>query len=676
MKPPVPPQYPYTRTIHNREITDIFAWIEDIDHPQTRLYLDAENDYTNYRVAHQKELRASILEELLSRTSETDQTAPYTVGDWTQFAMIEKHQSYWVYKRKHSSGLIETLLDGNQRAEGHKYFQVDTLKINPAQTYVAWLEDTQGNERFALYVQHLETNNIFSIQKSNIKWTLAWLDSKNLVYICGDDADRPCSVYLYNLDTGHSTLIWHESDEHFHLTVNRARIGNIVVCEAHSKTTSDVRLLETDGVSWKLTHIRPRQHGIKYTVAVGPKQLYIRSNQTKREFSISTQARNDHQIQHHFWTPPAGVTIQDLDLFSSHLVCWIRDNGLLKLYVHNLQSGTQSRLNFPDPTYEIYPDINHHFDTTQFRLRYTSPIQPDIVLSYCLETGISSCIHRFNTPNFIPSQYKCDRLWGTSQDGTQVPISIVESVDHQSHSPSPLLLVGYGAYGVSYDVGFQSHWISLVDRGFRIAIAHVRGGGEMGRHWYNQGKGIHKQNSFNDFITCSEYLLDNHYTTSDRLIISGGSAGGLLMGACLNQRPELFGGCVAEVPFVDVTTTMLNPNLPLTVIEYEEWGNPNIREEYEIMYAYDPYAQYNGQPYPPMLITGGLNDPRVGYWEPTKWIAKIRTLHPNSSSILLKMNMTSGHSGSSGRLSMLEEDAWTSAFIVNCATSSKHSNHL
>ena len=302
-----------------------------------------------------------------------------------------------------------------------------------------------------------------------------------------------------------------------------------------------------------------------------------------------------------------------MDLFASHLVCWIREHGLLKLHVLELQSGSHSRLNFPDPTYEIYPDINPHFDTTKFRLRYTSPIQPDIVLSYCLETGVSSCIHRFNTPNYVPDQYICDRVWATSKDGTQVPVSIVENRTHKTHNPSPLLLVGYGAYGVSYDVGFQSHWISLLDRGFRIAIAHVRGGGEMGRHWYNQGKGSAKQNSFQRLHRLCWIFLSTISTTSDTLIISGGSAGGLLMGACLNMKPELFGGCVAEVPFVDVTTTMLNPELPLTVIEYEEWGNPNKPEEYEMMFAYDPYAQYTGQLYPPTLITGGLNDPRVGY---------------------------------------------------------------
>lgn len=666
MQPPIPPQHPSTRTIHHQEVVDPFAWIEDIDHPDTLPYLEAENGYTNHISAPLRGLRQSILEELLIRTSDTDQTAPYTIGEWKRYATIDKDQSYWVHRREDHSGRTDVLLDENERAQGHEYFQLDTLQVNPTQTHMAWLEDTQGNERFTLYIQHLITKDIHVVAQPNIKWTIAWLDTDHLAYISGDDAERPCTVNLYNIHTEQSALIWYEADEHFYVTVHRARLGDVVVCEAHSKTTSDVRLLERAGDSWILRRIRQREHGIKYTVEVGLDTLFVRSNQDRPEFAIYTQNRGSN-VQVPFWTPSVGITIQDIDLFDDYVVCWIREDGLLKLIVHNLDTCSSRSMNFPDPTYEIYPDINPHFKTDQFRLRYTSPIQPDIVLSYCLETGKSSCIHRFNTPNYDPTRYTCDRRWATSKDGTQVPISIVENERHQPSVSSPVLLVGYGAYGVSYDVGFHSHWISLLDRGFRIAIAHVRGGGEMGRHWYNQGKGHHKQNSFDDFIACAEHLINGHIATSTTLIISGGSAGGLLVAGCLTQRPNLFGGCVAEVPFVDVTNTMLNPDLPLTVIEYEEWGNPNLESEYETIRAYDPYVQYNGQAYPPLLITGGLNDPRVGFWEPTKWLAKIRTLHPDSAAVLLKMNMTAGHSGASGRLSMLEEDAWTNAFIVNCA---------
>lgn len=667
MQPPIPAQHAFVRSIHDQQIFDPFAWLESIEHPDTLPYLSAENMYTESRTEHLSSLRSEVLKELHSRTALRDQTAPYTVNGWTRFATIDKDESYWVYKRQAPNGAIEILLDENVRAQDKEYFDIDALQLNPVQTHMAWLEDVEGRERFSLYIQHLESKATFVVAHSNIKWTLAWLDDVHIVYVGGDHADRPCEVRLYNIHTQQDSLVWTEPDEHFHISVHRARVGNVVVCEAHSKTTSDVRLLAfDDGTnSWTLSDIQPRQHGVKYSVEVGTDHLYIRSNQYRREFSVYTQKRQGLSEQQPFWIPDVGTTIQSIELFSSHLVSWIRQDGLMKLHVHNLDTDKTHILDLPEPTYEIYPDVNPHFDSPIFRLRYTSPIQPDIVLAYTLETAAFECIHRFSTPNYTKENYTCDRIWATSHDGTKIPISIVEHREHRNHVTAPLLLVGYGAYGVSYDVGFQSHWVSLLDRGFRIAIAHIRGGGELGREWYNQGKGQYKQNSFSDFIAAAELLISDRYTTPAQLIATGGSAGGLLMGACLNQRPELFGGCVAEVPFVDVTNTMLNPDLPLTIIEYEEWGNPNNVDEYSFMSAYDPYLQYNGQPYPSMLITGGLHDPRVGYWEPAKWMAKICTLHPDSQNILLRMNMTAGHSGSSGRLGMLEEDAWAVAFMID-----------
>ena len=665
---PKPYSTPETRTIHQETFVDNFSWLEDIDHPKTIPYITSENRYAEHYTDHLKELRASLLKELFDRTPHHDSTAPYQIKDWIRFATIEKDHSYWIHKRKHPSSKIEILLDENTRAQNHAYYHLDALQLAPSQNKMAWLEDTHGNERFQLYIRDLQTHETIQIDQPNIKWSLAWLDDRRLIYVVGDDADRPCAIRMYDCITTQDDLLWTDDDEHFYVSVHRSRSGNIVVCESHSKTTSEIRMISTNQDICTIKTVTPREHGVKYTVEVGKDSIFIRSNKERREFDVYQRELHQPASTKIFYRPDHGTTVENIDLFEHFLVCWIRTNGLQHVLIINRRTLHSKTLPFPDPTYEIYSDINPHFSTSDFRLRYTSLVQPDIVLQYDTITGTSECIHRFNTPNYTPTEFRCERLWATSIDGTQVPISIVESTQTPSLAdhPSPLLMVGYGAYGVSYNAGFYSPWISLMERGFRIAIAHVRGGGELGRTWYNQGKGPYKQNGFNDFISCAEHLINIGYTTTETLIISGGSAGGLLVAACLNKRPELFGGCVAEVPFVDVTNTMLNPLLPLTVIEYEEWGNPNNPTEYNIISQYDPYRQYTGQHYPPMLVTAGLHDPRVGYWEPTKWIAKIRTLHPDSSHILLKTNMTSGHSGSSGRLKMLQEDAWVTAFIVNC----------
>jgi oligopeptidase B len=675
MPPPKPTPIPNVKIIHNDKFVDHFSWIENINHPNTLPYLKAENRYAEQSTEHLHDLRKTLLKELMDRTPTKDSTAPYKIKDWSRFATIDKDQSYWVHKRKDQSNRVEILLDENKRAESHAHYQLDALQLSPSQNKMAWLEDTHGHERFRLCIKDLQTQEVIHIPHPNIKWSLAWLDDHRLVYVVGDNADRPCSIHLYNCDTTRENVLWTDDDEHFYLSVHRARSGDFVICESHSKTTSEIRLLSLKDNTCVLTTVEPRQHGIKYTVEVGHDSIFIRSNKNRREFEVYQQKPHKGSSTPLFYRPDDDSTIESIDLFKDFLVCWIRRNGLQQVLILNNETRHQQTVPFPDPTYEIYADVNPHFGASTFRLRYTSPIQPDIVLQYDISSDTQTCIHRFNTPNYTPAEFRCERLWATSTDGTQVPISIVESIDAPSPSDttSPVLMVGYGAYGVSYNAGFYSPWISLMKRGFRIAIAHVRGGGELGRQWYNQGKGRHKQNGFDDFIACAEYLISHGYTTSETLVISGGSAGGLLVAASLNQRPELFGGCVAEVPFVDVTNTMLNPLLPLTVIEYEEWGNPNHPTEYNTISQYDPYRQYTGQYYPPMLVTAGLHDPRVGYWEPTKWIAKIRTLHPDSSNILLKINMSSGHSGASGRLDMLQEDAWHNAFIVNCIRTSRQS---
>mgnify|MGYP000194537509 CR=1 FL=1 len=670
MKPPVPPIESNTRTEHGKTVNDPFRWLEDKEHPQTIPYLEAENTYTKEATQQFEALEKKLVQELLNRTPDHDQTAPYTVGSWSRFASITKEQSYWVYKRapldqnnQPDLSKTEILLDENKRAQEHDYYHLDSLQLNPSQTKMAWLEDTQGNERFTLYIQEITSKQTIVIPHANIKWSLAWLDNRRLVYVGGDDADRPSEIRVFDCLSQTDQCIWHEKDERFHLAVHRARVGNLVVCEAHSKTTSEARLLRWSENTVSLQTVQHRQKGIKYTVEVGEQEVFLRTNVHHPEFSVDIRPIYGNQSQK-LLTFAKGTTLESIDLFTDYLICWLRRNGLQEIDVCHISTGEITTLSFPDPTYEIYADINPHFNSRQFRLRYTSPVQPDIVLSYDLPTGQGVCIHQFNIPNYQPSLYRCHRIWAESSDGVTIPISLMEPKSIKDSAP--LLMVGYGAYGVSYNAGFYSTWVSLLDRGFRVAIAHVRGGGELGRQWYNHGKGPHKPNSFSDFIACAEHLIHQEYTSKDQLVISGGSAGGLLVATCLNLRPDLFAGCVAEVPFVDVTTTMLNPDLPLTIIEYEEWGNPNEVQAYNLITSYDPYRNYSGQQYPPTLITAGLHDPRVGYWEPAKWVAKIRTLLPTSNQILLKTNMQAGHGGDSGRLEMVKEDASIYAFIINC----------
>ena len=667
--PPTPTAIPILKSIHHDDYIESFQWIEEIDHPQTLPYLEAENQFTEERLNPLQALREEIEKELDSRIASLDQTAPYTIGEWTRFSTIRREQSYWVHNRQHQNGSIECLLDENKEAEGEDYYHLEALSLNPAQTHMACLEDRNGSERFTLWIENLSTGIRTSIKHATIKWTIAWLDDDSLLYVCGDDTDRPCEIRLYNTQTTDDVQLWVEEDAHFYLTVKRGRCADRVYCQAHSKTTSEIWVIEpnreTVNSKWKFYCIQQRQHGVKYTIAQNRICTWLRSNHERSDFAIYKQTKPEGPLEP-YYIPPEGVCIEAIDLMSQHLLCWVREKGLQSIHVLHLSNHTCSQFTFPDPVYEIYEDINPLFESTVFRLRYTSPVLPDTVLLYNIETGDYRHVHQFAVANYTPSKYQCQRIWITNSDGVQIPISIVERCDLPKNTCHPFLLYGYGAYGVSYDAGFQSDWISLLDRGFRVGIAHVRGGGELGRDWYQQGKQTFKQNSFSDFIACAEFLIEAQWTTADQLIIRGGSAGGLLMAAVLNQRPDLFGGCVAEVPFVDIINTMLNPTLPLTVIEYEEWGNPNNPDDYAVMRAYDPYRQYHGQVYPPLLATGGLQDPRVGYWEPAKWIAKIRQHHPQAGHCLLRINMSAGHGGASGREEAHKEDAYALAFILNC----------
>lgn len=661
MNPPKAPQQLSHSNIHMVSRLDPFRWLKNRDDPAVIEYLKAENAFTDAMLLHTHALQTQLKDELAKQIPAHQSTAPYPSGQWMRYARISAEQDYWVHCRTHANQ-EEILLDENERASEASYYHLEDLTLSPDCQYLAWTEDITGDERFNLWIKDLNNNTHVGLIDCNIKWSLAWLDATHLVYILGDHADRPFRIKIHTIGTSFNEdqTIWTETDERFHLSVERTRNGRAVICRSESKSSSEIRLLQMNE-QISLTTVHTRQENHKYDVSLGENTIFIRSNHEHTEYALYTLTPIGLKSIYIPDSTQYPVTIEDVDVMSNHLICWTRRNGIQELIILNHSGSLLGTLQFPDPCYEIYPDVNVEPDTHLFRLRYSSLSTPDRVLEYNLNSGTHRVIKTFDIPGVHSDVLRCERHWATSFDGTRIPISLVKHIDTPNNAPC--ILHGYGAYGVSYSTGFYEDWMPLLNRGWVMAIAHVRGGGELGREWYEQGKLKNKRNSFFDLIACTEYLKAQ--CISNHVIISGGSAGGLLVAATLNLRPDLFDGCIAEVPFVDVTNTMLDPDLPLTIIEYEEWGNPNQIDDFQTIQSYDPYEQYTGQYYPPVFATAGLWDPRVGFWEPAKWIAKIRHHHPDSSHILFTIDLDSGHSGRSGRQKIIEENARKYAFVLN-----------
>ena len=648
---------------HGIKRVDQFAWLKDKDDPRTIPYLEAENQYCEDVMSEHSSLREGLYQEMLGRIVENDQTVPYQIGDFWYYSRTEKGLSYRIYCRKHKSldAEEEVLLDENQLAKEHEYFHLESFALNPSQTYLAWTQDTDGSEHFVLYVKDLTTGELDQYLIPDLKWSLAWGDDQTILYVKGDSAQRPYQIWKRKIHTPptEDQLIWEDLDERFFLGVSRARNGKYVILEAESKTTSETKLLSTQNLDLEPFSVLKRVQGIEYSVSIGSHCIYIRSNENAVNFKLLVQ--KDDQLTE-LLAHDQKTLLESVSAFSKHLLLWERRNGLPRLRILNLKKQDIHQLSFPDDVYDLHPERNSNFESTQYRVGYSSPITPNSVLSYDLNSFEMKTLKIQPISQYKPEEYICERLWATASDGTKVPISIARRKD--ATGPIPTVLYAYGSYGYSYPASFRSTWVALLNRGFAIAIAHIRGGSDMGREWYDDGKLFKKKNSFTDFITCADFLVDSGYSYRKGLVITGGSAGGLLMGAVCNQRPDLAQACIAQVPFVDVINTMLDPDLPLTVIEYEEWGNPNEQKSFEYMLSYSPYENVSAQDYPHMMVTAGLNDPRVGYWEPAKWVAQLRDLKTDDHNLLLRTNMGAGHGGASGRYGYLEDLSWSFAFIL------------
>jgi oligopeptidase B len=671
--PPIADQQSQVLSLHGDDRVDPYFWLRHRDDPKTIAYLNAENDYTEAMMAHTEALQTSLYDEMLARIQETDLSVPYRKGDYYYYSRTETGKAYPIYCRKAGSldAPEELLLDQNALAEGYDFFDLGLLAVSPNHQILAYSVDTSGSERYTLLFLNLTTGQLYPEKIVETGYGFAWgNDNQTVFYTLVDEANRPFKLLRHQLGSAVSDdeSVYHEADDSYYLSVGKTRSDAYILLELQSKITSEIHYLDANQPEGKFQVIQPRSSGIEYQVEHHSDSFYIVTNDEALNFKLMqtpvTAPTKDHWrlvIPHR-----EAVLLEGVSAFAKHLVIYEREAGLPTIRVHQFANGEEHYIDFPDPTYDVDEGSNPEFDTDTLRFNYASLVTPRSVFDYNLETQAREL--KKETPvlgGYDRTQYSSERLMATATDGTQVPISIVYKKGMAKDGKNPLLLTGYGSYGFSYPATFSSTRLSLLERGVVVAIAHIRGGSEMGRQWYEDGKFLNKKNTFTDFIACGEHLIVQGWTATEHLAILGGSAGGLLMGVVVNLRPDLYKAVVAHVPFVDVVTTILDDHLPLSVIEREEWGDPNDRTFYEYMKSYSPYDNVEAKAYPNLLITAGLNDSRVAYWEPAKWTAKLRSLKTDDKCLLLKTNMGAGHGGASGRYDSLRETAFEYAFLFD-----------
>jgi oligopeptidase B len=693
--PPAARRIPHERTFHGDTFIDEYAWLSDSGDPETIAYLEAENAYTAAATAGQAELRDAIFGEIKGRTQETDLSVPTRKGGWWYYARTVEGMQYAVYCRRavrpddagppaSEDGQPldgeEILLDGNELAGDGEFFSMGAYDVSPDGRLLAYSTDFTGSERFTMRVRNLVTGETASDEIPNTFYGSAWSrDGSNLFYVTVDDAWRPYRVWRHVVGTPASedVIVYEEADEKFWVGVGLSRSERYVFVSTESKLTSEAWLLDATRSDGEFSVVMPRRPGVEYSVehqvrADGTDRLLILHNDRAENFELAEAPVADPSA----WTPViphrADTRLLGVDAFAEYLVVYLRRDGLTGLRILRTD-GTEHEVAFGEPVYTVGPGANPEYESRLFRLGYASLVTPDSVYDCDMATGQLTLLKRRPVlplpggSEYNPGDYEQYREWATGADGTRIPISLVCPKGTPRDGSSPFVLYGYGSYEISVDPSFSIPRLSLLDRGFGYAIAHIRGGGEMGRRWYDDGKMLHKINTFTDFVACAEHLVAQGWTKPSRLIARGGSAGGLLMGTAVNLAPHDFGGIVAHVPFVDALTTILDPSLPLTITEWEEWGDPlHDPQVYAYMKTYSPYENVTGQTYPPILAVTSLNDTRVLYSEPAKWIARLQAT-ARGGPFLLKTEMTAGHGGRSGRYDAWHEEALVLAWVVTTA---------
>jgi len=672
-KPPAAKIIPKVDTVNGYVRTDNYFWLRNRENPEVISYLEAENTFTEAMMKHTEPLQEKLYKEMLSRIKETDWSVPEKIDDYFYFSRTEEGKQYPIYCRK--KGSLETadevILDVNQLATGHSFMKIGAHEQSPDHRYLAFSTDTAGSETFTLQVKNLNSGQLLPDRIPNTYYAVEWAnDNRTLFYTTLDAAIRPYKLYRHILgdDPRNDVLVYHEKDDAFYLELAKTRSRQYILMNLGSNTTSEVRYLKADEAAGEFKIIHPRQHEMEYAVEHHGDRFFIVTNDDAKNFKLIEAPVADPSRANWKEVLPhrTDIKVDGADAFRNHLVVYERKGGLKQVRVLNFVTNESHYLEFPEPVYTVSAGGNPDFNTNLFRFNYSSLITPNSVFDYNLDSRQRELKKQTEVlGGYNPRLYQSERISARAADGTEIPISLVYTKGMVKKGKNFCYLYGYGSYGISMDPTFNSNRLSLLDRDFIFAIAHIRGGGEMGRPWYEDGKLLKKKNTFTDFIACAEHLIKENYTSRAGLVASGGSAGGLLMGAVANMRPDLCKAVVAKMPFVDVINTMLDPTIPLTVIEYEEWGNPGKKEFYDYMMSYSPYDNVAAQKYPNILITAGLNDPRVAFWEPAKWTARLRALKKGNGRLLLKMNMGAGHAGASGRYDYLKEIAFEYAFVFD-----------
>ena len=674
--PPVAKKVEKVVTLHGEARSDPYFWLRDKPNPDVAAYLEAENAYAAAVMRSTEPFQDALYSEMLGHVKETDLSVPYREGDWLYYFRTEKGKQYRIYcRKKFPDGPEQVTVDLNELAKGQKFMALGTYAVSDDGNLLAYSTDNTGFRQYTLFVKDLRANALWPERIEKTTRAVWAADNLTLFYAVEDAAKRPYRVYRHRLLEPQSSdvLVYEEKDERFNAGIGRTRSRTWLILSSESHTTSERRVLKADAPAGEWTLVAPREQDHEYDVDHRGDLFYIRTNSGGRNFRLVTapvaspgRASWKEIVPHR-----ADVMLEDADLFANHLVLHERANGLPRFTVTNLATNASHVVAFPEPVYSAFSETNRVFDTNLFRYAYQSFVTPNSVFDYDMDANTSKLLKEQEVPGYDRSLYRSDRLWAAASDGTKIPISIVwraKAADGKERAlkdgPFPMWLNGYGAYGIPIPVTFSSNRLPLLDRGVVIAIAHIRGGGEMGKKWHDDGRMLKKRNTFSDFIAAAESLVAQKITAKDRLVIEGGSAGGLLMGAVTNMRPDLFRAVVAKVPFVDVLNTMSDATLPLTVGEYEEWGNPAKKEEYDYIKTYSPYDNLRKGAYPAMLVMTSFNDSQVFYHEPAKYVARLRTLKTDANPLLLKTNMAAGHGGASGRYDYLHEAAFEWAFVL------------